>query len=235
MTRIPNAIAPLVTTTNSSPAAGAAASWSAVPASTSMRSSPSLPATTLEPSFTTMRLMPGSLFGAPLGPAPAIARSAPALRGVELERHAADLDLVSGLEARFLQGSDHADAPQPALEVVHCVLVLGVVAREQDLDAAPPHREGAGAEALDAKPAGPGGPEHHVLGELLVSGGGHRRAHRLDRLHERRHRGEQRRAQLFKAEARRAGGDDPRPLRPEPLSPRRRGRLSPLGAHQVGL
>src|ERR1700739_862639 len=131
-------------------------------ASTSMRSSPSLPATTLEPSLTTIRFTTGSLFGPARRPARAVVR----LGGVELEGDAADLDLVARLEARPPEPPDRPDAPQPPLEVVHRVLVLDVVAREQHLDAAPPHGERAGPQRLDPEATRAGRPRGHVAGPL---------------------------------------------------------------------
>ena len=56
--------------------------------------------------------------------------------GVELEDHAADLDVVAGLEARRLERADHAHAAQAPLDVGERLLVVEVVAREQPLDAA---------------------------------------------------------------------------------------------------
>ena len=56
-TRIPRAIAPLVTTTTSSPAAWRAASSAHTAASTSVRGEPSSWATIEEPSLTTVRAM----------------------------------------------------------------------------------------------------------------------------------------------------------------------------------
>src|ERR1700760_1911995 len=100
MTLIPRAIAPLVTTITSSPPLWRAASSPARPPSTSMRSSPSLAATTLEPSLTTILLTAWSLFVALRPPWLLIG-------GVQLEGDAADLDLVARLEARLLQGAQH--------------------------------------------------------------------------------------------------------------------------------
>ena len=57
MIRIPRAIAPLVTTITSVSSRWISASMSHTPASTSSRGEPSLSATTLEPSFTTIRRM----------------------------------------------------------------------------------------------------------------------------------------------------------------------------------
>ena len=53
---------------------------------------------------------------------------------VELERDPGDLDVVAGLEALRLERADHADPPQPALEVRERVLVVEVVAGDQPLD-----------------------------------------------------------------------------------------------------
>ena len=55
---------------------------------------------------------------------------------VQLELDARrDLDLVAGLESLGLERADHADPPQPALEVGQRVLVVEVVAGDQPLDA----------------------------------------------------------------------------------------------------
>ena len=95
ITRIPRAIAPLVTITTSSPCwCSAGEQRRRCAPSSSVRSAPSPSATTLEPSLTTIRLMRGD-FPLPGGGAP--------LPRVELEDHARDLDLVPGLEALLLE------------------------------------------------------------------------------------------------------------------------------------
>ena len=81
----------------------------------------------------------------------------------------ADLDLVAGLEALRLERPHHADPPQPPLEVGHRVLVLDVVAREQPLDAPAADGERAGPRRSTLKPLPRRGPEHHVLGELVLA------------------------------------------------------------------
>ncbi len=48
--------------------------------------------------------------------------------------HAGDLNVVAWLEPLGLERPDHADPPQPPLEVGERVFVLEVVAREQPLD-----------------------------------------------------------------------------------------------------
>ena len=120
-----------------------AASWSQTRASTSMRSAPSLSATTLEPSLTTMRLMAGAYLGRcrRLGSS-AAGSSSKATPPISISS--------PGSKPSCLQRPDHADPPQPPLEVGHRVLVVDVVARQQPLDAAPAHGEGARSEALDA-------------------------------------------------------------------------------------
>ena len=68
-----------------------------------------------------MRLMRGAYAGA-------AAASASATPGSSSNVTPADLDLVPGLEALRLERPQHADPPQPPLEVGHRVLVLDVVA-----------------------------------------------------------------------------------------------------------
>src|SRR5271167_2436581 len=97
---MPRAIAPLVTTTTSPPSRCRPARTSQTRASTSRRGSPSLPATTLEPSLTTTRLIGLSL-------------------GIQLECHTGDLDLIARLEALRLECLQHSDPPQPALHIGH--------------------------------------------------------------------------------------------------------------------
>src|SRR4051812_28784163 len=99
--RMPRAIAPDVTTTTSIPSRCSAATSSHRRATTDSRSSPESSATTDEPSLTT---------------ATATARRLEGRGRVELERHAADLDVVAGLEAGALERRDHAHAPQPVLD-----------------------------------------------------------------------------------------------------------------------
>src|SRR3954453_17884239 len=104
---MPRAIAPLVTTIGSPPWAGGAASDSHTPRSTSTRGSPSLPATTLEPSLKTTRVMRGAYL-----PSPRTLARRRALRrrvGVELEHRAGDLDLVARLKPLGLERLEHAD------------------------------------------------------------------------------------------------------------------------------
>src|SRR5438477_11916164 len=94
ITRIPRAIAPLVTTITSSPPARRAATASHTRPSTSASSSPASSATIEDPSLmTTRRTVGGSL-----------------RPRVQLEDDAADLDVVARLEARLLQRLHHADA-----------------------------------------------------------------------------------------------------------------------------
>ena len=129
ITRIPRAIAPLVTITTSSPARCSAAASSQIAARTSARSSPPSSATMLEPSLTTVRPWAQDKR----------CRSRPgealALTGVELEDDARDLDVVAGLEARGLERADHAHRAQALLDVGERLVVVEVVAREQPLDA----------------------------------------------------------------------------------------------------
>src|SRR3954466_9415537 len=113
ITRIPRAIAPLVTTITSSPPARRAATASHTRPSTPERSSPAASATIEEPSvMTTRRTIRGSL-----------------RTRVQLEDDAADLHVVARLEARLLQRPHHPDALQRALDVRQRLLVVEVVAR----------------------------------------------------------------------------------------------------------
>src|SRR5207249_10054442 len=54
---------------------------------------------------------------------------------VELEHHAADLDVVPRSEPSCLERPYYADRPQPALEIGERLLVRRVVPRDQPLDA----------------------------------------------------------------------------------------------------
>src|ERR1035438_3429423 len=129
-----------------------------------MRGAPSLSATTLEPSFTTTRLMPGAYL-----PPRAGLRRARRSGGVGIERDARDLDLIARLEALRLQRLQHADPSQPALQIRHRVLVVDLVARQQSLDAPPLDDERARSEPLHLEARAGGRPEHHVLGQLLLA------------------------------------------------------------------
>src|SRR5271166_4029665 len=160
MTCIPRAIAPLVTITTSAPSWCARASRSHSDASSPVRSEPSPSATTLEPSLTTILLI-GTDSASPAGD--------PRLAGVQLEGHAADLDLVSGLEALLLQGLDHADAAQALLEVGERLVVVEVEPLQQPLDPAAAHREGVVLQPLDLEALPRAGAEQHVLGQLVVA------------------------------------------------------------------
>src|SRR3954470_16579949 len=108
MTRIPCAIAPLVTTITSSPARWRDATVSQTPARTSRRGSPRSSATIEEPSLTTTRLIAATN----LDP------------GMQLEDDAADLDVVARLEAGVLQGPHHPDALEGALHVSQRLVVV---------------------------------------------------------------------------------------------------------------
>src|SRR5262249_62353908 len=107
---MPRAIAPLVTTTISSPAAWRAATWAQTRARTSARRSPESSATMLDPSLTTYRAMRRGL------------------SRIELEHDAADLDIVTGLEPGRLQRADDAHPVQAVLDVRERLVVLEVVA-----------------------------------------------------------------------------------------------------------
>src|ERR671911_1979141 len=114
---MPRAIAPLVTTTTSTPSRCSAATSSQIRATTDRRSSPESSATTEEPSLTTATGMRSGSLGR-----------------IELEHHAAELDVVTGLEPVRLQRRDHAHAPEPVLDVRERLVVLEVVARDQPVD-----------------------------------------------------------------------------------------------------
>src|SRR3954447_7437208 len=131
---MPRAIAPEVTMTTSSPAAWRAAMSSHSAPSTSARTSPASSATTLVPSLTTTRM---GLF--------------------KLEHHAADLDVVAGLEPGRLERAADAERFQALFEVLERVGVADVVAGDQAVDALPGHPESTSSHPPPAKaPAGPG-------------------------------------------------------------------------------
>src|SRR4051794_3605545 len=106
MSFIPRAIAPEVTSTTSRPAARNSAVCAATSASTSSRTSPLSSATMLDPSFmTTVAAMSSRMLGAE--------RRA----GVEFEHGAGDLHVVARLESGRLEPPDHAERPQPLLDI----------------------------------------------------------------------------------------------------------------------
>ena len=98
---------------------------------------------------------------------------------MQLELVLADADVVAGLEAGLGQRGEDADLAQPLLEVGERLFVLGVVALEEQLDAAAEDAEGAVLLALDPVAALAGRPVDAVLGLELAGrlpGGGHGRA-----------------------------------------------------------
>src|SRR3954452_22647964 len=95
---------------------------------TSARSTPPSSATMLDPSLTTARAMTAE----PIR-----------LSRVELEDDARDLDVVARLEARGLERTHHAHAPQAPFDVDQRVLVVEVVTRDQAV-----HRVALDAEQL---------------------------------------------------------------------------------------
>src|SRR3954469_2230303 len=126
--RIPRAIAPEVTSTTSRPAARSSAVCPATPARTSSRTSPRASATMLEPSLiTTVPAIWLRRLGAERRP------------GVELEHRAPDLHVVAGLEAGRLEPPEHAQGPQPLLDVGERLGVVDVVALEEPFDAPVAH------------------------------------------------------------------------------------------------
>src|SRR5579884_3166361 len=152
--------------------------------------------------------------------------------GVEVERHTRDLHLVAGLEARTLEGADHADPAQPPLQVPERVLVVEVVAREQPLDAAPADAEAVLAGPLHGVAAVGGGAEDAVLGQRLELGNvrgrlglgcAHRHpAHQLD-------------GKLVQPQAAHRGGDDHRRVLAQALAPLGPATLARGLVDQVGL
>jgi hypothetical protein len=57
-------------------------------------------------------------------------RSRARLGRIHFEDHASNRNLVTGLEARFSQGVDHAHPPQPLLDLSQRLVILDVVAGE---------------------------------------------------------------------------------------------------------
>src|SRR4051794_34728192 len=146
---IPRAIAPLVTTTTSTPSRCSAATSSTIRAITDRRSSPDSSATIDEPSLTT-----------------ATGMTARTLGGVELEHHAAELDVVARFEPLRLERGDHAHAPEAVLDVRQRLVVGEVVARDQPVDGVAGDAELALAGALDLERAAGRRAEHLELGHL---------------------------------------------------------------------
>src|ERR1700682_4849623 len=139
---MPRAIAPLVTITTSSPCRCMPASASQTGERPSVRGSPSPSATTLEPSFTTTRLMPGAYLAAGrCQPTSCSSTQRASLAGgarIQLEGHAPYLDLIAGAKTLLLQRPEHSDPTQPFLHIRHRIIVLDVIACQQALDALPP-------------------------------------------------------------------------------------------------
>ena len=80
----------------------------------------------------------------------------------------ADADVVAGLEAGAIEGGEDAHLLQSLLEVGERLLVFGVVAFEQHLDAAAEDAEAAVVLALDPVAPLAGGPVDAVLDLELV-------------------------------------------------------------------
>src|SRR3954464_7963720 len=158
MTSIPRAIAPLVTTTISLPAAWKSATAPQMRSSTSARSTPPSSATMLDPSLTTARAMDAEPIRLTAGGGGA-ARSC-----VELEDDARDLDVVARLEAGGLERPHHAHPPQAPLDVDQRVLVVEVVPRDQAVDGVALDAEQLVVDARDLESAPRRGAEHAVLG-----------------------------------------------------------------------
>ena len=69
--------------------------------------------------------------------------------GIELEHDPGDLHVVARLEARGLERLDHPERPQALLHVAKRLVVVGVVPRDQPLDAPAVDAEDTGADLLD--------------------------------------------------------------------------------------
>src|SRR4029079_11529292 len=149
---IPRAIAPLVTTTTSTPSRCSAATSSTIRAITDRRSSPGSSATMDEPSCTTATGMAQRTLG-----------------GVELEHHAAELDVVARFEPLCLERGDHAHAAQAVLDVRERLVVLEVVAGDQGVDGLAGHAERAVGGALDHERAAACRAEDLELGDLVLA------------------------------------------------------------------
>src|SRR4029079_11257480 len=149
---IPRAIAPLVTTTTSTPSRCSAATSSTIRAITDRRSSPGSSATMDEPSCTTATGMAPRTLG-----------------GVELEHHAAELDVVTRFEPLRLERRDHAHAPQAVLDVRERLVVLEIVARDQAVDGVTGDAEPVGAGALDLERAAGSRAEDLELGDVVLA------------------------------------------------------------------
>src|SRR4051794_9369175 len=161
--------------------------------------------------------------------------------GVELEHDAGDLDVVARLEALGLERVDHAERPQPLLDVRQRLLVAEVVAGEQALDPRSGDAEPALGHALHVPTASGRGAGGAVLGPRRDLG-------RLRRRRLERGAPEDLARQHVEAEVRRRRRDDhrhalvhgllPRLGRrraPQPLAPRRRSGIRLLVGHEVGL
>src|SRR5689334_21578670 len=109
---MPRAIAPLVTTTTSTPEACSAATSLQIRATQDSRSAPLSSATIDDPSLTTATGNSGR---------------------VELEQGAADLHVVARLEPGALERGDDAHPAQPLLDERSRFLVVEVPAHEQGL------------------------------------------------------------------------------------------------------
>src|SRR4051794_34045018 len=133
---IPRAIAPLVTTTTSTLSRCSAATSSTIRAITDRRNSPDSSATIDEPSLTTATGMTSRTLG-----------------GVELEHHAAELDVVTRFEPLRLERGDHAHPAQAVLHVRERLVVLEVVAGDQAVDGVAGDAELVRARALDLEVA----------------------------------------------------------------------------------
>ena len=128
-----------------------------------------------------------------------------------------------GSKPAAVEGGDHADLVQPLLEVGERFFVFGVVALEQQLDAAAEDPEAAVVLALDPVAALARGPVDAVLGLELAAGLRRRRRRRRRQLGQL---GEDPLPQLVEALAGRRGDREhaERPVA-EPLAPLRHRRL----------
>src|SRR5215216_4392299 len=89
---------------------------------------------------------------------------------VEFEDGARDLHFVTGLEARRLEGAQHAHGAQALLDVAHRLLVVGVMAGQEPLDPLPLDPEGSRPGALHSVGVAAARPVYAVRGLRLALG-----------------------------------------------------------------
>src|SRR4051794_29803707 len=206
---IPRAIAPLVTTTTSTPSRCRAATSSTIRAITDRRSSPDSSATIDEPSLTTATGMTPRTLG-----------------GVELEHHATELDVVARFEPLRLERGDHAHAPEAVLDVRERLVVREVVACDQAVDGVAGDAEPVRPGALDLERTAGGRAEDLELGDVVLARVLGPRVGDGDAT-------QQLAPQLVEPLADRRRRDDDRNA--EALAPFGGGSVGELGRHEVGL